>query len=224
MRTPRTTPGRPHKYGRPARLVALTLPEDVLQWLTAIHPDPAWAIVTICERATRSGQDDQQSAPAAELVQLPKCGGLIVVKPESLQDVKDVSTIPLADGRALIAMRKGEGIADLELALVEKLEDESLPANRRKELERVRQTLREWRKSSDLTFQSRSIIMARRSVRQGSAKHADKAAKPAKGVDQPDAGPRSRRPFLALSWWIQAGNVAVTHVLAGTAAQALASI
>jgi hypothetical protein len=54
MPSPPRTPGRPPKYGRPARLVPLTLPEDVLKWLGTIHPDPAWAIVNLYERVVHS--------------------------------------------------------------------------------------------------------------------------------------------------------------------------
>jgi hypothetical protein len=37
--------GRPTKFGRASRVVALTLPEDVLSTLRHVHPDPARAIV-----------------------------------------------------------------------------------------------------------------------------------------------------------------------------------
>src|SRR5205814_914451 len=37
--------GRPPKFGRPSRLVALTLPTQVIRGLRKLHPDLAWAIV-----------------------------------------------------------------------------------------------------------------------------------------------------------------------------------
>ncbi|MFP5379666.1 MAG: hypothetical protein ACLGHP_07950, partial [Vicinamibacteria bacterium] len=43
--------GRPHKFGRPARLIALTLPEDVIDWLRHVDPDPARAIVELHARS-----------------------------------------------------------------------------------------------------------------------------------------------------------------------------
>ena len=45
--------GRPLKFGRPARLLALTLPDDVVKGLRRIHPDPGWAIVSLYEKAAR---------------------------------------------------------------------------------------------------------------------------------------------------------------------------
>ena len=43
--------GRPSKYGRPARAVTVTLPEDVLARLTAVHADVGSAIVSLVEKS-----------------------------------------------------------------------------------------------------------------------------------------------------------------------------
>ena len=213
MHSSPSTLGRPPKYGRPAKAIALTLPEDVLHWLSEIHPDPAWAIVTICERATKSRKPRPQVVPAAELVQLPKSGGLIVVKPDVFRDINGVSTIPLADGRALVAMANGYGIADLELALLEKLEEKELSADRRREIQSVRGSLREWRRSSSLTFQSRSIIMAMSSR--------GVSAKPIARLKRVGSSGRRRVPWLALGWWLQTINSAVNYELAEVATRIL---
>jgi hypothetical protein len=71
----RSRRGRPPKYGRPAQLVALTLPDDVLTWLKTIHPDPAWAIVKLHEQASRR----RRPIALAELVQLPERRALVLV-------------------------------------------------------------------------------------------------------------------------------------------------
>ena len=210
MNTSQAPLGRPHKYGRPAKAVALTLPEDVLRWLTEIHPDPAWAIVNIYERMTkRSKPRPMQPAPAAELVQLPKSRGLIVVKPDILRDIPGVSTIPLADGRALVALTSGCGIADLELALIEKLEEQDLPAQRRRDIQSVRDSLREWRRSTSFTFQSRSIIL--------SVSPREAPAKPNAQLKVVGSSRRRRVPWLALGWWLQTMNAALNHELAEVA-------
>jgi hypothetical protein len=208
MRTSRRgTPGRPHKFGRPAKLVQLTLPEDVLQRLGEIHQDVAWAIVTLCERATRSDAVRPMPVPTVELVQLPKCGGLILFKPESLREIQGVSTIPLADGRALVALDAGGGIADLELAIVERLEEQDLPAHYRRELQETRDTLRAWRRSTNVSFQSRSIIVARRSRRTQSAKPSP-ASKPVRSSS------RRMAPWITLrSWWHPLHVAAVSELL-----------
>ena len=48
--------GRPLKFGRPARLLALTLPHDVVAALRRIHPDPAWAIVSLYEKVAKKAR------------------------------------------------------------------------------------------------------------------------------------------------------------------------
>ena len=42
--------GRPRKFPQPSQVVALTLPEDVVRGLRRVHPDLAWAIVTLFEK------------------------------------------------------------------------------------------------------------------------------------------------------------------------------
>jgi hypothetical protein len=41
---------------------------------------------------------------------------------EALADLPGVDAIPLADGRAFLALEPGRGIADLELAILDRLE------------------------------------------------------------------------------------------------------
>ena len=49
--------GRPTKFGRASRVVALTLPEDVLSALRHVHPDPARAIVKLVEGSAEKTHD-----------------------------------------------------------------------------------------------------------------------------------------------------------------------
>jgi hypothetical protein len=163
------TPGRPQKYGRPARLVPLTLPEDVLKWLGTIHPDPAWAIVNLYERGRRGKSLEEPQPPTAELVPLPNRRALIVVRPQILRGVDGVSFIPLSDGRALLSLADGQGVADLELALIDRLAENDLSESHRQELESLRELLRKWRQTTGLTFRTRSIIVADRSPTNGPA-------------------------------------------------------
>lgn len=151
------SPGRPLKYGRPARLLQLTLPEDVIEWLLRIHEDPGWAIVNVCERT--NGTAHSPAAGVARLVELPESGGLIAFKPATLRAIKGVSAIPFSDDWALVAMQEGQGIADLELAIIEALESGGLSAEERDELRCVRETLRDLRRRSAVRFHSKSIIV-----------------------------------------------------------------
>lgn len=151
--------GRPLKFGRPAQLVTLTLPDDVVTWLGSIHADLGWAVVKLHERSLKT--TGSRPHTLAELVQLPGRRALILVKPESFANLKGISTIPLADGRGFLALDPGKGVADLELAVIDRLDMQGLPAGERADLQFLRQQLRQWREEGT-EFESRSIIVARR--------------------------------------------------------------
>jgi hypothetical protein len=155
--------GRPLKFGRPARAVVLSLPDDVIEWLRSIHHDTAWAIATLFERnhpTRRVRQAVHGPSPPAELVSLPRRRGLIVVEPNRLRNLQGVSLIPLPDGRAFLALDPLKGFADLELAVIDRLEKRGLTPGKRKHLRAFRDQLRAWRRTPGLHFASRSIILA----------------------------------------------------------------
>ena len=149
--------GRPPKYGRPAQLVTLTLPNDVLDWLKTLHADPAWAIVKLHEQASRR----RRSVELAELVRLPEGRALILVNARALSHIPGVAIIPMSDGRGLLALEAGHGVADLELAVIDRLDAPRLSATEREALMALRDKLREWRQQG-VGFESRSIIVATR--------------------------------------------------------------
>jgi hypothetical protein len=157
---PESSRGRPLKFGRPARLVALTLPEDVVRWLKGIHADLAWAIVSLFEAGTRGSRRRQPEArPNPELARLPRGRALIVVDPESCRHLPGVAVIPMAADRAFLALEAERGIADLELAIIDRLEDSRATSEERAQLRRLRGQVREWRRSKRLRFSTRSIIL-----------------------------------------------------------------
>jgi hypothetical protein len=158
--------GRPLKFGRHAQLVTLTLPDDVIQWLGTIHKDLAWAIVKLHERAAKARKSPQTKL--ADLVQLPGQRALILVTPEPFRHVKDVSVIPLADGRGFLALAPGKGAADLELAVLDRLDAPAIEAQERASLVKFRALLKQWRQEG-IDFESRSIIVARRDAARGRA-------------------------------------------------------
>ncbi len=159
--------GRPPKFGRPGRLLALTLPEDVVSWLKNIHPDPAWAIVSIVE-STRDGSKRRRAArPKVELAQLSGRRNLIVVDPHSFRSVPGVAVIPVAAGRAFLALDDGKGVADLELALLDRIDDPKTEPTERKELSTLRSQVREWRRSRGYRFSTRSIILVEGATAKG---------------------------------------------------------
>lgn len=155
--------GRPQKFGRPSQFVALTIPNDVLQWLRTIHSDPGWAIVSLHERLRSNTAPKTPAAMGdAELVQLTARQALIVVNPSTFRRVKGISILPMAHGRAFLALQNGQGVADLELAILDRLEDEAVSGLEREALIRVREQLKEWRSSGSWRVTSRSIILVER--------------------------------------------------------------
>jgi hypothetical protein len=149
--------GRPLKFGRPTQLLTVSLPADVVAWLKRVDPDPAWAIVSLFEKATRDAAKRGQQQ-TAELVQLPGKRALILVRPDAFVGVSGVSVVPLSDGRGFLALESGRGIADLEVAVVDKLDAAALAATQRLALTEVRRLLRDWRQQG-LQFVSRSILV-----------------------------------------------------------------
>ncbi len=158
--------GRPQKFGRAAQLISLTLPGDVIAWLTTIDEDLGWALVKLHDRATKSRKPDFD---VAQLVRFPGDRALIQVRAELFSDMPGVSLIPLSEGRAFLALDSGKGVADLELAVLDRMESKRVPATERTALLRLRQLLKQWRQEG-INFESRTIIVAR--GRKGALKRA----------------------------------------------------
>jgi hypothetical protein len=159
--------GRPLKFGRPSRLLAVTLPHDVVATLRRIHPDPAWAIVRLSERLGKTTRHRASSPaqPAIELAQLSPRSALIVVDPRALRSAPGMSVVPVASGRAFLAFDEGRGLADLELALLEQLRDTKTPPAARRELKALQRQVRDWRRGRGYRFSKRSIILVERAPR-----------------------------------------------------------
>jgi hypothetical protein len=165
---PRKQRGRPLKFGRPARLLAVTLPHDVVAALRRIHPDPAWAIVSLYEKvATKTPRQipSPPPRPAIELAQLSARSSLIVVDPRALRSAPGMSIVPVASGRAFLAFDEGRGLADLELAILEQLRDPRTASATRKELRGLQRQVRDWRRGRGFRFSKRSIILVERAPR-----------------------------------------------------------
>lgn len=160
MRTTSATKrGRPLKFGRPTRPLSLSLPDDVVEWLTSLDPDPAWAIVGLFEKVRQ--RTTSKPGQPAELVQLPGKRGLILVAPDAFNGLEGVSVIRLSDGRGFLALEAGKGYADLELAVADRMDAVGVSPERRRELGVIRQQLRDWRQAG-LKFESRSILVVDR--------------------------------------------------------------
>jgi hypothetical protein len=161
--TARAKRGRPSKFGRPSQVAAITLPDEVVRGLRRIHPDLAWAIVTLFEKSPRpavaSVHDPQ---PDAELVRIAERRSMIVVNRAAFRSLPGVNIIPLDATHAFLALESGRGMSDLELAVIDRLEARSLPPRERKALGALREQLSAWRHDRSLRFHSRSVIVVER--------------------------------------------------------------
>jgi hypothetical protein len=157
---PATRPGRPPKFGRRARPVTISLPEDLLERLRAQHLDLGRAIVDLFERTAAA------DAPV-QLADFGK-GALILVPPASaLKQLAGVELIPLTNGRALIALDQPMSPSDLELTLNDALTDGSLPAADRAIVANVVDILREARTSQRARLRQRTIVIVERAPSRG---------------------------------------------------------
>lgn len=151
--------GRPLKFGRRTQMITLTLPDDVVAWLSTIDDDLAWAVVKLFDRAKKASS--ARRVELAGLFQVPGDRALILVRPEHFRRLPGVSLISLADGRAFLALEPTKGVADLELAVIDRLEARSLGEAERDALMRLRALLQQWRREG-IHFESRSIVIAHR--------------------------------------------------------------
>lgn len=148
--------GRPRKFGRHAKSVTLTLPDDVLQRLGAIDADVGRAIVGLVERMPRKLRRPRRPA---EVASYGRRAVILVTPAAVLKRLPGVQLVPVADGRALIALDHPHSIPQLELNVREMLENRALRASERPVLEALATILRDARMSHRLTVVERSIIV-----------------------------------------------------------------
>jgi hypothetical protein len=155
--------GRPQKFGRPSQVVALTLPEDVLRGLRKVHHDLGWAIVALFEKSpARNASVEPEPLPDVELVTVADRRALIVVNRAVFRRLPGVSIVPLHGDRAFLALEDGHGMTDLELAVIDSLDDQTVEPRERAALQSLRTQLRKWRHDRTLRFHARSIIVVER--------------------------------------------------------------
>jgi hypothetical protein len=152
--------GRPPKYGRPAKVVALTLPAEIVERLQRVHSDLGWAVVSLAEKSTRFEPARHDTADA-QLVEVGGGQSLIVVNSARFHALAGVDMVPLSATQAFLALEPGKGMADLELAVIDRID--TLPAgDERQAWIRLRDRLRRWRQDRRLRFDNRSIIIVTR--------------------------------------------------------------
>ena len=148
--------GRPKKYGRDARAVTITLPNDVLGSLEAVDADVGRAIVRLVERR---GTTRARGARAAEI---SAYGGhaVIVVKPvRALKRLPGVQLVPIGNGRALISLDRSLSIPRLELAVRDAIDGTEVSEPERQILKAIGDILRQARSSRTVSVEERTIIV-----------------------------------------------------------------
>ena len=163
MRQPHGKRGRPRKFGRPSEVIALTLPAEVVRGLRTIHPDLAWAVVTLFEKAPRPAPT-REAPPDAELVTVGGGRALIVVNRTLFRRLNGIQIIPLDAERAFLALDVGRGMSDLELAVLDRLESRQPGLRERRALVHFRRQLRKWRRDRALRIHAHSIIVVERTA------------------------------------------------------------
>lgn len=148
-------PGRPRKFGRPARAVTVTLPEDVLARLGALDTDLGRAIVSAVDRAAPK----TKLPPPAELASYGNHAIILVTPVKALQQLPGVELIPIGGNRALIALEGVHQIPRLELDVRDAIERDGASPQQRNALVALAGILREARSSPQLTVAERTIIV-----------------------------------------------------------------
>ena len=175
--TARKRPGRPSKFGRPSRVVAVTLPEEAIDRLRRVHRDLGWAIVKLLDGGGSAPPRHQDEEPDVELVGIADRRSLIVVNREVIRNLPGVNIIPLNGPRAFLALDIDRGLSDLELAVNDRLADIKVDRRERRALTDLQAQLRTWRRDQALRFHTRAIIVVERLVRQPSDSEGAAAAR-----------------------------------------------
>jgi hypothetical protein len=148
--------GRPRKYGRPARAVTVTLPEDVLGRLSAVHSDIGSAIVNLVEQ---KGPARRTATPAAEVTRFGNRAVILVRPTAALRRLRGVHLVPVGDGRALISLTQSTSIPSLELQVRDALDSLAPQSPDRDALQMLADILRRSRGARGLASEARTIIV-----------------------------------------------------------------
>ena len=155
IRLARAGPGRPQKFGRPARAVTVTLPEDVFAALKRLDDDVSRAIVRIAQPLVA---DVVPHAPA----ELSKHGdtAVIVIRPvPALDRIPGVTQVPMPDGRALISLDDSMTTYEFELKLRDVVDDGGIERADVSVIRSILDILKSARQTAGVTLQQRRIIV-----------------------------------------------------------------
>jgi hypothetical protein len=139
----------------------MTLPTDVVRGLRRVNPDLAWAVVSLVRGTARSPLSPPRRADA-DLIEISNGRSLIVVKHDVIKHLPGVEVIQLQPGAAFFALQSGRGIADLEVAVLDRLASGMASPREQRALEQLRTQLRKWRNSRTLKCETHAILVLER--------------------------------------------------------------
>jgi hypothetical protein len=146
--------GRPRKFVGPSRAVTLTLPDYVIDALSALDADLSRAVVRLTQPELA-----KKPHPPAELVRFGQSAVIVVNPTRTLEERTGVNLVPLPDGRALISFDAPFTPAEFELMIADALDDRRLSRSDQTIFRSIEQILRAARRSKDVTLRQRSIIV-----------------------------------------------------------------
>jgi hypothetical protein len=142
-------------------VVAITLPEDAVRALQKINQDLAWAILALLDKHPPPPRA-APVPPRADLVTIAGQHSLIVVNRAELRELPGVELVPLDGNRAFLALEPGRGMADLEVAVIDRLQMRGSSDRERRALTDLLRRLRGWRRSGEFLFHTRAITVVER--------------------------------------------------------------
>jgi hypothetical protein len=146
--------GRPRKFGRLARAITLTLPEDIIAALKAVDDDVSRAVVRLAQPLVT----DVVARTPAELSRYGNRAVIMVKPATALGKIAGVTMVPLPDGRALIAL-DGLSVDQFELHLRDAIENGQVDTRERAVLASIAEILRSARRAKGIAVGLRSIIV-----------------------------------------------------------------
>ena len=148
--------GRPRKFSRPARTVTLTLPDDVIARLSALDGDLGRAVVRLA-----LAQHLPKRSSAVEVVSFGSRAVILAPPVRRLAALQGVELVPIADGRALIALEEPLTEEAFELQVRDALDDPSLEAEDRELFTTLARVLREARQATAVMLRRILVLRAR---------------------------------------------------------------
>lgn len=143
----------------------MTLPEDVIEALRARDRDLAQAVVAAVGESEGNGRKHAAARRNGthELVQITPRRFLITVNRKVIKHLPGCELVPIGLDTAFVALEPGRGLADLVLAIVDRLEEPGVDSQERDALRKLRAALRGCVRDK-AAHETRSIIVMLRRV------------------------------------------------------------